>query len=463
MKKKLLLILLCFFLILCLNNFCYASNEYTIDTPEFYLLYDNQTYFINGFTPSDYYNPETDLLVSGHTTSYNGCFYMVVLKNAVQYTQGNNKVVVQQNGAYKTFQGVPSTGSIVSLKFNLFTYNDNLWVFRGSDLSDSVTTANSRANVLKSSFTLYDANNTNTVVTPKTSFNDIPFIANTTQQLSELTVGELAIGDNGVPPSRLVVALYDDTIDDNIFSISLQDYSQYISRLDLEDPFSELGYVIPWKDLPPFEFTYQHQYTIYVYFASGVDAVTKTFTFVHETIASVDIPTSWTPPTPTGTPSPSATPTPPDYSQELGDINNSLGQVNDSINDSTNRILDDTVDDGTVNIDDSKFKLDYRFDEILFQISDIITNAFTYDDSVVTIVFPYRGGQIEFTSDYLEKAFNTFGALGSQLKLMINMFWIFLFGMYFIRFGTRVYISFNNGDFSLKSISGSEVISDTLL
>lgn len=72
-----------------------------------------------------------------------------------------------------------------------------------------------------------------------------PYIANTTEQLQNLNAS-LAVCINEVPSSQCYVSLHKTETQEELFNIHLSDFTDYTQRLDLENPFSKLGYVIPW-------------------------------------------------------------------------------------------------------------------------------------------------------------------------------------------------------------------------
>lgn len=72
-----------------------------------------------------------------------------------------------------------------------------------------------------------------------------PYIANTTEQLQNLNAS-LAIVLYDVPSSVASVSLHKTSDNTELFNIKLSDFTDYVQRIDLENPFSNLGYVIPW-------------------------------------------------------------------------------------------------------------------------------------------------------------------------------------------------------------------------
>ena len=78
-----------------------------------------------------------------------------------------------------------------------------------------------------------------------------PYIANSLEGLSNLDIDNLLINP-GDFMDDLKLFLYDYSSGNKIFEINLLDYSDYIERLVDDNPFSDLGYVIPIDVLPIF-------------------------------------------------------------------------------------------------------------------------------------------------------------------------------------------------------------------
>ena len=77
------------------------------------------------------------------------------------------------------------------------------------------------------------------------STNKKPYIANTTSQLQNLNAS-MALCIYDIPSSLCYVSLHKTETQEELFNIHLSDFSDYTQRLDESDPFSQIGYVIPW-------------------------------------------------------------------------------------------------------------------------------------------------------------------------------------------------------------------------
>lgn len=133
------------------------------------------------------------------------------------------------------------------------------------------------------------------------NFTDgFPYVCNSKEQLENVSVGELAVFLDETNDNQVYVSLFNDSIQQNLFTVCMNDYREFEQRLDLEDPFSDLGYVIPWQILPYFEFVAGDTYTISVLFCQNVEPRLLTFT-VNKSIKNTDIPLTHPLPTPTPT------------------------------------------------------------------------------------------------------------------------------------------------------------------
>lgn len=93
-----------------------------------------------------------------------------------------------------------------------------------------------------------------------------PYLANT-----DFEMQTLATTVNVVPQSAVKVSLSltNRSTDTELFSVDLADFSEYVRRIDLEDPFSPLAYMIPIDKLPSFSYTYGQDFDWIITYGIG--------------------------------------------------------------------------------------------------------------------------------------------------------------------------------------------------
>lgn len=322
-----LIVILFIFSIFVIPSF--ALNEFT-SSNKFYMEYNNNYVILPMIAPCSRYNPDTDLLIAGYNNKSDfNSYCILVVVNGKQYSNPYDYKIYQSSDNWHCINVVnQSTNAQITLNYYAFRYNNSLWGNWGGLVTRYDTWANNNIDICKTDFDLYKQS-TGELISSKSSFDNLPFIANTTEQLENVSVGELAIGDNGVAPSLLNITLRNNTTSTILFTINLTDYADYISRLDLSDPFSNFGYVIPWKNLPQFSFIENNQYTIYIDFGELM-TISKTF-IVRKSISSTDIPL-------TNVPEPPITPTP-DPNQSIIDSNK---ETQNKLDEQTNAIKEQT-------------------------------------------------------------------------------------------------------------------------
>lgn len=310
-KKKLLYILSILAFLLLLFSFSDVFGA-SLDENHFQLFFNNSDSMIFRNLPEDYYNKEIDyFFINKYTNSASDVFYYAFIIPRGKSTELGGywfNTRYDREFLYNYDNGSSIVTNYCYLHFLRYEPNTDSWSFEGTtcrlDLNDTCVPST----YIYAPVEIYGNPQKTSVWRSKTGYvGDVPYVANTDAQLERLTVGELALNTFDVPASILTVSLYNDTINESLWSIPLMDYQEYYSRLDLEDPFSERGYVIPWQDLPEFDFIEGNQYTIYINYATNVQPSTRTFV-ASKTIHNIDIPLTHAPeePTPTPTPDPNA-------------------------------------------------------------------------------------------------------------------------------------------------------------
>lgn len=336
MIKKVICFILCFFLITTTFSI-FSVNAVEIDVNHFLLNYGTEQKVFRNF-PSQYYNADTDLF---YIYKDDDKFTAFTLKNAK--TNIIDGGVLFCNWYYSAFQIGYRIDDGSGYKFTL--YDDKIitcfsWN-SSNDCWDFVRVRNDIRDFYSSSkyiyapYYIYNKENMASPTIIKCGFiGNPPYIANTDTQLQGLTVGEVSIVPNEAPESSLILLLHNNTTDTLIFTQYLKDIenlSDYISRVDIDDPFSDLAYNLPWHIFPEFEFVEGCEYQLLLKYATNVEPITKTFT-VSKTINNTDIPLTNPPsePTPTSTPDPN---------QGLIDSNKETQNI---LNEQTNAIKEQT-------------------------------------------------------------------------------------------------------------------------
>lgn len=395
----------------------FSASDVSISYPEvdanhFLLQYNGSDYLVLRNLPEPY-SLDTDAIFVSYRywSNTNRQLWVYLLKNAKVNNANGGSIYSNYNGRNMTFYNRYDDGS--KLVYDEYTtyyagydFNTDSW----GDFEPQV----SNFYVEKFfTFTIYSSNyvylksDDSILQTPQGYAGKPPYVANTDAQLQGLTVGELALNTYNIAPSLLNVYMSDDTTDEMLWTINLKDYDKYISRIDLEDPFSDLGYVIPWKDLPPFDFVENHQYTIYISYATNVDSVSRRFV-VTKSISNTDIPSSHVPvePEPTPTPDPNA------------GLIESNKETQNILNDQTNAIKENT---------ETNKNIFQKIGDILSFINPFSENFF--GRKLVELIIDGIKGlfvpEDDFFSNYFEEIKNWFsdrlGFLWAPFDLLINI------------------------------------------
>lgn len=287
-----------------------------------------------------------------------------------------------------------------------------------------------------------------------------PYLANTLEELRNFNMQYLNVMTREVSSPHLI--LTNVTTGTQLFNIDLTSdtYEQYYQRLDLENPFSELGYIIPVSSLPEFELAYTNSYkfTITYDYAGYSSAIDFDFQSLITKKLGNGVDNSGKP-----TPTPPISPSPTSSGVSKDDLNELGNQITGSIEESTDKILDDTVDENNMNIDTSAVDSvdDTNVFDLLYKMSDIFTKAFTYDNNEVsTIDIPIRdNSSITLSSDLISK----YLPASSLISTLLGGLWLFIFGKYLWSNAFNIIESVKSGDVLDGQISVDEVISDKLL
>lgn len=329
MNKKFIFIILCifFFITIFLNSNDVSAVE--LDSNHFLLTYSTNKEKVLRNLPEEYYDPTTDYFT---IREWDGLFAHV-FKNAKTNAENGGTLVSSTTRPFTFYNRYDNGSSYAYEQYNNsiivldYNYSTDNWVYNR-------TTSSFKWDPLKiiySPVSIGYKGSTGQLHGVLGYIGVRPYIANTNAQLQNLSVGEVSVVSFDCPSSLLSLSLYDNTNASSVFSQKLMDIKNlddYSSRVDVDDPFSELAYNIPWNIFPEFEFIEGHEYELYLYFSSDVEPSTKTFT-VTKTIKNTDI-------LPTNTPNP---PPEKDPNQSIIDSNK---ETQNAINNQTNKIEEQT-------------------------------------------------------------------------------------------------------------------------
>lgn len=160
---------------------------------------------------------------------------------------------------------------------------------------------------------------------------EAPSFVSTASQLSSDDNDNIIIFPGDFSDS-LYLRLYDSTNNNLFFNVFLSDYDDYIEREDLDNPFSDLVYKIPYSILPKFSFESGNTYEFrLVYIENDVLKnisvfFTPSYSFNSDTTTNTDINNSIN-----------------ETNEELQNINSSINQTNEQLEDLNNNITSDDI------------------------------------------------------------------------------------------------------------------------
>lgn len=289
-----------------------------------------------------------------------------------------------------------------------------------------------------------------------------PYLANTSSQLAELS-STVNIVTNGVLSPQLTLVDRSNNVD--LFTISLGDkqYEQYYRRLDLNDPFSDLAYMLPISALPSFTYNRGRNYDWKITYFVGTTGPYV----IHHYITSAF--------TSDGSVGGGVSPYPDDTGGGSDGGNNSGGITSDdldnlgntitgSIEDSTDRLLSDDLDESSMDIDTSVFDSvdSSNVFDLLFKLADLFSKALAPTEDVYTIKIPIsssRGGELILSSDVISSNL----LASSFLVAIIGALWTYLFGRYLWTNAFNIIESIKDGSILDGNLGTNEVITDKLL
>lgn len=167
--------------------------------------------------------------------------------------------------------------------------------------------------MISSSYDIFDVNNNEYFYeTPKVTYVQPSFIS-TVSDLENVNNKYLKINQGSFEDS-IYLRLYNNTSNSLIFNTKLTNYEDYIEREDLDNPFSELIYNIPYTSFPSFQLTYNNDYEFRLVYYNENDILSNVSIFF----------------TPTST-------------QDINDVTNK--DLNDSIKDTNDKLdnIEDTL------------------------------------------------------------------------------------------------------------------------
>lgn len=387
------------------------------------------------------------VVVTYNPTTYDYRFLTIISSTAPLLTNGSNIT-------YDASLGIPTISAwkyTFSTKDYTQTYDNQTWA--GSGFGSVIQWSN------------YDLIEKATGQVSHTADEplEVPYLANTYDELASLTTLTINVMPEYGTNVRLQLI---DRTDSNkvLFDVPMSDYTDYLSRIDLSNPFSHVGYLIPISKLPSFTYTSGHtfRWNITFSFDNGQYNSSVYYDVVSTFTGSVGGGSGGnTGGTPGGV-------TPDDLQNAVGDITgaieDSTDKVTGAIEDSTDRLLSDDLDESSMNIDTSVFgdvDTSSVFD-LFYKMTDIIVASLVPSDDVYTITIPISekyGGELVLRSDIISSHLpdNAF------IFIFINAFWMYIFGRYMWQITFNVLASIKTGDILDGKLSVKDVITDALL
>lgn len=397
MRKKLICLILCFFLIII--TFLSSNVFGALDANHFQIFVTGSAFTVRNI-PEEYYNKDEDYFF---VRNWDG-FCCFILKNAKTNALNGHTLVSDGNYKFRLYDKYDDGSGYVFNQYSsivrlTYDWGNDKWNY--SDTNEYLCLDPFK--VVYCPIDIPFKNKDGNHFTRIGFVGDRPYFANTDEQLQGLTVGELSIVPYDVPQSLLCLSMFDVTSNDTTEHLftewihNIENVDSYVSRLDLEDPFSTLAYNIPWCVFPEFEFIEGHKYKLSLTYGTGVDPVIRTFT-VAKTIKNTDIV-----PTPTPTPEPTSTPDP---NQGLIDSNKETQNI---LNDQTNAIKENT---------ETNKNIFQKIGDIFNLLNPLSENFFVY--KLLELLFEGLKSFILPSSDFISNYFNE---LSSWFQERLGFLW----------------------------------------
>lgn len=292
----------------------------------------------------------------------------------------------------------------------------------------------------------------------------MPYLANTSAQLAELS-STVNIVTNGVISPQLTLVDRSNNVD--LFTISLSDsqYEQYYRRLDLNDPFSDLAYMLPISALPSFTYNrgrnYDWKLTYYIG-STGPYVIHHYITSAFSSDGPVGGGVSPYPDSGSGGGGSGGGESSGGITSD--DLDNLGNTITGSIEESTDRLLSDDLDESSMDIDTSVFDSvdSSNVFDLLYKLADLFSKAFAPTEDVYTIKIPIsssRGGELVLSSDIISSNLPA----SSFIVAIIGALWTYLFGRYLWTNAFNIIESIKDGSILDGNLGTNEVITDKLL
>lgn len=222
----------------------------------------------------------------------------------------------------------------------------------------------------------------------------------------------MIIIDPGTFADVIELRLYNIDTNTLIFATPLKDYDDYLEREDLENPFSNLVYKIPYSALP--SFTLQNGVTydfrlVYTNQDGVITNISLSFTANGNTTGGGDTGDNIT----------------------NSDINNSIKDTNEKLDNIEGTITDSNVD---VDVENDLPSVDVEdpTQQGIDNIFNSIYNAFcTGEAQNIILTIPYTEKNISISPYYVRDMLNNNGV--GWLYIFIQAFWAYLFGRFIIK------------------------------
>lgn len=243
-----------------------------------------------------------------------------------------------------------------------------------------------------------------------------------TREELETSTNDMIIINPGSFADVIELRLYNVDTNTLIFSTPLKDYDDYVEREDLENPFSNLVYKIPYSVLPSFTLQNGVNYDFRLVYIDDQGVLTNVslfFTANGNTTGGGG----------TGGEGGEGGDTGDNITNS--DINNSIKDTNDKLDNIEDTITDSNID---VDVENDLPSVDVAdpTQQGIDNIFNSIYNAFCKGEAQdIVLPIPYTGKNITISPYYVRDMLNNNGA--SWVYMFMQAFWAYLFGRFIIK------------------------------
>ena len=257
--------------------------------------------------------------------------------------------------------------------------------------------------------------------------DDVPPIINTPPSFIT-TVSDFENIDNknikingGSFSDNAILRLYNHTTNSIIINNPLSDYEDYLEREDLDNPFSDLIYNIPYSAFNSFNLLKDNEYEWRIVYTNENEVLSNVSLFFTPNLnESINDTTNK------------------DINDTIKDTNEKLDNIEGSISDTNEKLdnLEDTVTDSDVNVDIEselpKIEIEDPTSEGINTIFNAFYNAFCTGESIdIVFPIPYTEKNIRISPYYVRDMLNNNGA--GWVYMFIQAYWAYIFGRFILK------------------------------